>query len=345
MRSLLSAIALSFVVLPLSACPPPPEGDGGPDGGDGPALVLEELEGALLSVNGTASDDVWVVGADARDGSGPYVLHYDGAKFVRYHTGDEGDLWWVNIAPDGDVWMVGDEGRIFRFDPASETFTAMQAPDASRLYGVFAFADDDVWAVGGEENDGTSVVWHYDGSTWAAPADLPAGLTDGLVLFKVWGTAPGDLWIVGQGGAALRYQGGAWSRVESIPRPLFTVHGNDTLTVAVGGVIDGLVMENSGNASLEDKTPELAPQLNGVYVNADGSAVASGYEGAIWQRSADGAWSEVASVPTTLNSYHAVYQDPDGGIWAVGGYLEFEPLQQGMLAHLGGAITSEIVER
>jgi len=60
-------------------------------------LVFEELEPSLMSVSGSAADDVWAVGADARDGSGALVLHYDGERWQRMSTGVEADLWWVHV--------------------------------------------------------------------------------------------------------------------------------------------------------------------------------------------------------------------------------------------------------
>src|SRR5207245_2432077 len=40
--------------------------------------VLQNLSGALLSITGTSAADVYAVGADANDGTGPMVLHYNG---------------------------------------------------------------------------------------------------------------------------------------------------------------------------------------------------------------------------------------------------------------------------
>ena len=52
------------------------------------------LPGALTSVWGTAADDVWAVGSDPGDGSGPMVLNFDGQRWFQLETGHSGDLWW-----------------------------------------------------------------------------------------------------------------------------------------------------------------------------------------------------------------------------------------------------------
>jgi hypothetical protein len=306
-------------------------------------VVLESLPGALLSVTGRAADDVWIVGAD--DGEGPTVLHYDGEAFRRHRTGDRGDLWWVAVDESSqDLWFAGEGGRVFKRPAGSSTFEALPVPDEPRLYGVMPFAANDVWAVGSVDNDQRGVLWRYDGETWAHPADLPAGLDDGIVFFKVWGARSGDVWLVGLGGAALHFLDGVWSRVDvPLGRSLFTVHGDGDVTVAVGGFVSGLVVE-VGAGALVDKTPDNAPELIGVHVRGDGSALAVGYEGAIWWRSPAGAWRRDEGAPGTFFSYHAAWVDPAGSAWAVGGFLDAEPLRQGLLSHFGAPIAGGITD-
>lgn len=65
------------------------------------------------------------------------------------------------------------------------------------------------------------------------------------------------------------------------------------------------------------------------------SAVAVGLEGAVWRRGADGVWTEDLDAPTTPLEYHAVYVDPDGGVWAVGGRVYTGNLSDGLLTHYG----------
>src|SRR5687767_13230625 len=60
-------------------------------GGDPPRTyawqpVATDANGALLSVWGTSERDVYVVGADSRDGYGPTALHYDGTGWTRMDT-------------------------------------------------------------------------------------------------------------------------------------------------------------------------------------------------------------------------------------------------------------------
>src|SRR5712675_1565941 len=60
---------------------------------------------ALMSVHGTAADDVWLAGAD--DGKGGLVLHWDGSAWERLDPGVHADLWWVNATQGGPVYFAG----------------------------------------------------------------------------------------------------------------------------------------------------------------------------------------------------------------------------------------------
>ena len=62
-------------------------------------VVQEDLPGALLSLWGNSDgSELWAVGADGRDGTGPVVLRRRGTstEWERLDTGlDRGSLWWV----------------------------------------------------------------------------------------------------------------------------------------------------------------------------------------------------------------------------------------------------------
>lgn len=321
-RGLLLVLGVSL----LAACDDDDGGEGGPKW----TLVLQDEPAALLSVWGTAADDVWIVGADA--GDGPTVLHYDGAGLQPRRTGQSGNLWWVSGHGD-HVWMSGEGGLILRYSRSAGTFERMETPDAEpTIFGIHPLAPDDVWAVGGVLAGNRGVVWRYDGTAWSAVDDVPAEALSGGQLFKVWGRSSEDLWIVGLGRVALHRSSTGWAVVPTT-RQLFTVHGDASTTLAVGGFQDGLVVQADGEA-LRDVTPPEAPQLNGVFVRPGGDALAVGVQGAIWRRSG-GTWRAEPDTPATREDYHAVYVDPAGGEWAVGGFVVSAPFVRGMLAYRG----------
>ncbi|MEN9578104.1 MAG: hypothetical protein RJA70_1113 [Pseudomonadota bacterium] len=300
-------------------------------------FVFDDLDATAFSVWGSAEDDVWVVGADA--GSGPLVLHYDGAAWQRLKPDVEGDLWWVSGRGD-DVWMSGEAGLTLRYSRRDEQFEVFPVETTSVLYGVFPFAKDDVWAVGGSVEEARGELLHFDGKAWSPVADVPPGALE-APLFKVWGRDAEDVWVVGLGRVALHYDGAKWNRVD-VPtgRRLLTVHGNDDGMTAVGGFASGLIVEGSPTKLL-DRTPPDLPQLNGVWVAEDGSALAGGSAGALWRREGN-KWSSVKEVPDTRLDYHSVFIDPSGGEWAVGGEVIAEPFDHGIVAHRGTQISEKL---
>lgn len=303
-------------------------------------VVLSGLPGGLLSVSGTASDDVYVVGADS--GDGPSIYHYDGTAWTKLNTAASGGLWWItDRLVDDSFFMVGDGGLALRYRPASGVFETMETPGSVRLFGVWGMQANNVYAVGGdvESADTSGVIWHFDGTSWSAQ-DLSGVNPDGVpVLFKVWGRSDNEVYAVGSNNTVLRFDGTSWTR---IPPPadaetFFTVHGNDTLVVAVGGSQSGTIVEAVAG-SFGDVTPAGTLQVNGVFVTSSGDAAAVGLEGTVTLRR-NGIW---ADAPTGLNldarlDFHGAWIDLDGGVWAVGGNIIGEPQTDGIVVYYGTA--------
>ena len=338
------------LLLTVAACaagcpdPTPPSGSW--------AIVAEQLPEALLSIGGRSAADVWAVGADK--GRGPIVLHYDGTSWQRRDTGVRGHLWWVHAFDDGTAMMGGAGGLIVRWDGSA--FHRMQTPGLGRhtVFGLWGSSPSDVYAVGGSANRG-GFVWHYDGTSWreeTLPRDIPL-LTFGVTgeddptdlpgLFKVWGDGAGNVWVVGAASTVLHRSGsGPFEVVASglaTSSTLFTVAGNAQLVVAVGGGGNGVLVEGT-SGTFVDRTPALSGLIQGVSVRPDGTAWASGARGAMYTREPSG-WREVdtgLSFETTVQSLHATWIDPTGGVWAVGGGVLSTDLDDGVIVHFGGEV-------
>lgn len=326
MRALRSPVLL--LPLGLLACPDPEPSP--------PAaawqVVAKDLPEALLSVVGNAADDVWAVGSDK--GAGPLVLHFDGAAWSRLETGHRGHLWWVHPFPNGVVYLAGAASTILRYDGAN--FTRMATPGIARhtVFGIWGAAPDDVWAVGSVSSR-NGFVWHYDGTTWRdveLPSDTPVDAgKDHPGLFKVWGDGQGTVWMAGGGGLVLKTEGDRLVRVETnSTAQLFTIAGEGDDVVAVGGSGIGAVLQKSG-AALAPATVD-AGLLQGVAVRG-GRAYAAGAGAEIYRREG-GAWvPENAGLGLSIESLHAVWIDPQGAVWAVGGNVLGAAQDHGALVH------------
>jgi len=320
---------LASVALAASGC----SGEDPPEAPEWTA-VHEGLPGALLSVWGTAHDDVWAVGGDARDGTGPLVLHFDGAAWSRMPTGQtSGDLWWVFGFEGGPVFMGGSGGRILRFEGGA--FTQMQTPSSATVFGIWGASPTDLWAVGGELGDTGGFAWRNDGSdTWTREPSLSAETSSSAAIWKAFGTSADDVWLVGSGATSLHFDGAALSPGDTgVGSSLFTVHARDGRYAAVGGLVSGVIVEDDG-AGWRDVSPsEATSGLSGVCLGPNGGGYAVGLFGSIFARSDDG-WTEVTQSVTQQN-LHGVWIDERGGAWAVGGQTVTVPLTQGVLIYSG----------
>jgi hypothetical protein len=298
-------------------------------------VVLEDLPGALLSVWGTATDDIWAVGADARDGTGPMVLHYDGSTWDRVDTGQtEGSLWWVFGFEGGPVYMGGENGLMLRY--AGSAFEVMTTPTSDTVFGIWGANPSDVWAVGGLPSS-TGFAWRLRGDAWEAEPMVPADVMAGSAVWKVFGTSANDVWLVGENGVGLSYDGSTLVRGDTgVGSSLFTVHANADRYAAVGGSGNAVIVEHDG-AGWHNVTPDDAfiPGLAGVCLGSGESGVAVGLYGSVLERGAAG-WAVVDLSMILDQNLHGVWIDPSGGVWAVGGQTLSARLNEGTLIHRPG---------
>jgi hypothetical protein len=295
-------------------------------------FVHEDLDGALISVWGTTESDVWAVGADT--GDGPLVLHWDGERWEELETGARTDLYWVFGFAGGPVFLGGTNGVILAY--ADGAFTPMTTPGTGTVYGIWGSALGDVWAVGGDEGGGSGAfAWRLSADTWLPAQGFPADLNANKAIWKVWGSGPDDVWLVGSAGIALHFDGARFA-TENLGggESLFTVHYAAGRFAAVGGFATGLVFENTG-AGWEATANVTLPGLVGVYVTETGG-YAVGNFGSFVERH-EGTW-RVASGPETSETLHAIWRDPSGGLWTVGGQVQARPLVRGLLAYRGARI-------
>lgn len=331
-------LALTLATWTLSAC----DGDlRDPGLSDAAApsdwqVIHEELDAALLSIWGTSSSDVWAVGGDMGDGSGPLVLHYDGSEWQRMLTGQEaGTLWWVFGFEDGPLYMGGEGGVILRYQ--DDRFTRLQTPGQDTVFGIWGASPNDLWAVGGASESEGGFAWRLSGNdTWQPEQSVPSEVTAVAAIWKVFGSSGSDAWLVGSNGVSLHWDGNSLSPGDTgVGSSLFTVHAAGDRYAAVGGLASGIIVEYD-EGEWQNVTPDPLPvALSGVYLDDEGGGFAVGSLGAVYRRDTDG-WHEEDTRVSVDGNLHSVWLDPEGGIWAVGGQTYVEPFTDGVLIH-GGA--------
>ena len=287
------------------------------DGGPTWDVVLEHLDGALLSMWGTSKTDVWSVGGPrGNQGFDSLVIHFDGAKWTRLRPGGTETFWWVHGSSANDVWMVGEQGRTTHWDGAA--FKELPRITTATLFGVWSASPTDAWAVGGTPEGAAGspndVLLHWDGTTWS-PSPFPQAL--GRTLFKVWGTSSENLYAVGEAGTIWHRVGTTWTLESNPPLAhgtLLTVHGCSANEVyAVGG--RDVLRSDGKKWSRVDLT--LLNDVNGVSCAKPGEAVIVGFGGLKWRLVA-GEWVDDFGTKPYAD-LHGAWSDPSGAYFGVGG--------------------------
>ncbi|MFK7986418.1 MAG: WD40/YVTN/BNR-like repeat-containing protein [Sandaracinaceae bacterium] len=274
--------------------------------------------GWLMNVWSLRDDYRIAVGGSFSDGR---AMHYDGETWVEQETGAEALINWAHGLDENEVWAVGSSGTILRWDGSA--WASQESPTDQDLWGVWGAAADDVWAVGGSArfpSMAEPTVIHYDGSSWSV-VELPALERTGVAAyFKVWGSSANDVYVVGDAGVVLHWDGTTWTELfVGATDDLVALWGTgpDNI-VAVGGRGNGIVSHWDGS---EWRSVNLSPLrgLNGVWMRDPGVAHLVGLGGT-------SVTLDVATLtPTELIvaerlDFHAV-SGVDGRLVAVGGNL------------------------
>ncbi|PRQ08685.1 hypothetical protein ENSA7_15850 [Enhygromyxa salina] len=301
---------------------------GEPHGAWQPVLQVDKEVGALMSVWGETPEDVYVVGGQPESGGGRVLHSVDGEWVVESLPADVSMLNWVYGVGDL-VWSVGMDGAIVRREGG--VWAAETSPTDRVLWGVWGASADELWAVGGDAVGDEPVLLRRDGASAAwASVELPELGVNSHGLFKVWGRAADDVWIVGDLGAALHYDGDAWT---AHPDPaavdIISVWGSDAEgVIAVGGRASGRINRVDGG-SWAGETLAI-PGLNGVWVDPEAGATAVGVQGTIIRISAGGYAAEAEDSGTNL-VLHSVFGFAGGPRFAVGGSLLMPPPFTGVI--------------
>ncbi len=164
--------------------------------------------GTFGALAGTATNDVWSIGADAGQ-TGATLRHFDGSAWSTVSIGDR-SLSLLAASRADDVWSCGSTGQgsvIYHLHhPCND---AAPAPVFTRASAVAVFrtlvalAPTALW---GMDPNGGLADW--DGAVWSrVTSPFPASVSP--IIASIAGWAPNALWVAGAD--VMRWDGSAWS--------------------------------------------------------------------------------------------------------------------------------------
>ncbi|NMC72197.1 MAG: hypothetical protein GYA57_19360 [Myxococcales bacterium] len=239
-----------------------------------------------------------------------------------------GSMQYLSIAPDGTGAAVGVTGRNLRFD--GTRWSLAESSVSLALRGVRALSADFAVAAG---QNGTVARW--DGASWRL--DVEASAISTAALFAVGGTAEDDLWVVGNGGTALRRDASGWRMVPTgTTRHLYAVWASGPSNAYVAGT-GGVVLRWNGTAWSSISPPWLTVELEAVWARTAASPVyVGGTDGTIARYNpSGGTWEDMTSGTGTLETIYGIWGADDDDVWAVGGFTG------GTVLHFDGTTWSE----
>ena len=282
---------------------------------------IEPIVLSILEMN----EDVWMVGGE-RGERGGHLLRIRQGRLQSVSDVPVGPtLWWVWQGISETIHATGEDGRVLSQQERGDQWVVERPIEDARVtfWGGWTSPEGRLWVVGGSRDlhGPKGVVFsRTPGHTWLRHDVASLGVDGNL--YKVWGVSDREVYIVGENGVILRWDGESMTReVSPTDDLLFTVHGNSNgVMMAVGGASQGRILSRQGDRWIAEELPDGMPPLSGIFVRDDGQVAAVGERGAILTRSAERHWSrrrDVVLRELSALTLHGV--SFSNRLWAVGG--------------------------
>jgi len=205
------------------------------------------------------------------------IYRYNGEswnRMVSNTTKRLRDIWGTS---SNDIYSVGENGTILHYDGAVWSVVTPPA-NTPTLQAVWGTSSNNVYAVGGPSATDAPgllpVILHYDGVNWTSTVASQK-------LYGLWGSGVDDIFILGEYGLMLHFNGAEWSEV---PHGLTTVSLRDAWgassdnVLVVGDFGTVLRYDGLGWSVIPSRTTE---ELFGVWGSSAINVFAVGRNGTI----------------------------------------------------------------
>jgi len=179
--------------------------------------IVKQIPGKwLTTIRGNGPDDIWVTGESS-------LIHFDGQSWSDFSDSVPQKHYRGLWGSRGNMWAVGEQGTVLRladWEPA-----AVESHTDQNLHSIWGSSEHEVWAVGG----GGSIL-RYDGREWHPQTSITQqGLN------SVHGCNQNTVFSVGDAGVSLVFDGSRWRPAATgTNERLSGVHCQDGVAVAVG---------------------------------------------------------------------------------------------------------------
>lgn len=277
-------------------------------------------------------------------GDGGAVTVFDGQSLVQLHPPSDKALFGISILAPNDIWIAG--GDNYAEDPADQpvilhydgqTWTEHPGPDGNRICNdIYAAGKNDVYVCA----ELSRYFWHYNGSTWRWIDVLPSEVEGSLNRF--FGFGPNDIYVVGNYGQILHYDGNAWTLERKTETGgityhlLYNVWGPDPEHVyACGNWLQVLKREAGGTwTTIHEGDPNMLfpPAFNALWETSAGDLYAAGAEG-LYLYQGDDFVKIQSGLPYVDFNIEAMATAPDGNGAILAGF------KGGLWQYRNGAVT------
>lgn len=172
----------------------------------------------LNAVWGPAANEMYIVGAKGT------ILRFDGAALTPMSSGTTAALYAVWGTGAADVYAAGEGGALLRYDGVK--WVSLPTASAQTIRGLNG-VEGDLYAVGAQ-----GTILHSAGkeTPWSSMA---SGTSEHLL--AVWRVGPKDVYVVGNKGVILHYNGTTWHRMSSGAANLRGIWGSGPSDIRVFG--------------------------------------------------------------------------------------------------------------
>lgn len=233
-------------------------------------------------------------------------------------TGGQGNFGvWGSSA--SDVYTANWIG-VWHFDGAAWSF--VPELEWHGMLDVYGFSASDVWAVGPSGR-----IVHYDGRAWsgarfdgdsvyAEPLGVWENPPRNVYLRGVWGSAANDLFVAGDSGTVLHWNGAAWSRMSTGTRAeLHRVWGSSGSDVYVSGA-GGTLLHYDGSTWSRVTVPTTAG-LERIWGSSAADVYVGGANGTLLHFDGS-AWSRLAIPVDPAYTVFAVWGSSASNVYIAG---------------------------